>query len=99
MLFIVAAALGQVISNTAKPLVIIPVAVAAANDLDVSVKPTPTSLNIVTVAALLTPTATAASTMIMRSGDRFGGYLKLGIPLLAWWFVISVGLGPVIWRL
>jgi di/tricarboxylate transporter len=63
-------------------------------------QPTLRSLNIVTVAALLTPTATAANAMIMRSGEyRFGGYLQLGIPLLAWWFVNSVGLGPVIWRL
>jgi di/tricarboxylate transporter len=99
VLFVVVAVLGQLISNTATALIVIPVAIAAAADLDVSIRPVLMSLNVVTVAALLTPVATAANTMIMRPGGyRFGDYVKLGLPLLAWWFVIAVGLVPLIWQ-
>lgn len=99
VLFVVTAALGQMISNTATALVVIPVAIAAAKGLDVSVRPILMSLNVVTVAALLTPNATAANTLVMQPGGyRFRDYSKLGLPLLAWWFVIAVGLVPLIWR-
>ncbi len=98
VLFAVVAVLGQLMSNTATALVVIPVAVAAAHDLDVSVRPVLMSLNVVTVAALLTPVATAANTMIAGPGGyRFGDYAKFGWPLLLWWFVIAVGYVPLIW--
>ena len=36
--------------------------------------------------------------MVMGPGGyRFGDYAKLGLPLLAWYFVIGVGLVPVFW--
>ena len=98
VLFVVVAALGQLMSNTATALIVIPVALAAAADLDVSVRPVLMSLNTVNVAALLTPVATAANTMVLRPGGyRFGDYARLGVPLLSWWFVIAVGLVPLIW--
>jgi di/tricarboxylate transporter len=99
MLFVLVAALGQLMSNTATALVVIPIALAAAVDLDVSPRPVLMSLNAVNLAALLTPVATAANTMILRPGGyRFGDYARLGVPLLAWWFVIAVGLVPLIWQ-
>lgn len=99
VLFVVVATLTQVMSNTATALVAIPIGVAAAADLDISVQPVLMSLNAVTVAALMTPVATASNTMVMRAGGyRFVDYGKLGVPLLAWWFVIAVGLVPLIWR-
>jgi len=52
------AALGQLISNTATTLVVIPIAVSAAAELDVSVRPVLMSLNVVASAALRTPVAT-----------------------------------------
>ena len=30
-------------------------------------------------------------------GYRFGDYWKLGLPLLGWYFVVSVFLVPLIW--
>jgi di/tricarboxylate transporter len=32
-------------------------------------------------------------------GYRFGDYWKLGLPLLAWYAVVSIGVVPLIWRL
>lgn len=99
VLFLVVAMLGQLMSNTATALVAIPIGIAAADDLDISVRPVLMSLNVVSVAALLTPVATAANTMILRPGGyRFTDFAKLGLPLLVWWFVVAVGLVPLVWR-
>ena len=98
-LFVLTAVLGQLISNTATIIVVIPIAVSAAAEVDVSARPVLMSLNVVAAAALLTPVATPANVMIMGPGGyRFGDYAKLGLPLLAWYFVIAVGLVPLIWN-
>ncbi len=97
-LFVVIAVLGQLISNTATALIVIPVAIAAANELDVSVRPVLMFVTVISSAALLTPVATPANLMVMGPGGyRFGDYAKLGLPLLVWYFVIGVGLVPVFW--
>jgi di/tricarboxylate transporter len=97
--FAMAAVLGQLISNTATALILIPIAISAAAELDVSVRPVLMSLTVACSAALLTPVATPANMMVMGPGGyRFGDYAKLGLPLLVWWFVISVVLVPLIWH-
>lgn len=99
-LFVLTAVLGQLISNTATALIVIPVAVSAAGALDVAVRPVLMSLAVASAAALLTPVATPANMMIMGPGGyRFGDYAKLGLPLLAWFFVVSVGIVPLVWAL
>lgn len=97
-LFLLTAALGQLISNMATVLVVIPVAISAAADMGLSVRPVLMSLTIAAAAALLTPVATPANLMVMGPGGyQFGDYWKLGLPLLAWFFVISVFWVPVVW--
>ncbi len=99
-LFVLTAVLGQLISNTATILVVIPIALSAAAELDVSTRPVLMSLNVVSAAALLTPVATPANIMVMGPGGyRFGDYAKLGLPLLAWYFVVAVGIVPLFWPL
>ena len=49
-------------------------------------------------AAFLTPVATPTNLMVMEpAGYRFGDYWKFGLPMMLWFFVIAVGLVPVIW--
>ena len=80
-LFVVIAVLGQLISNTATALIVIPVAIAAATELDVSVRPVLMFVTVISSAALLTPVATPANLMVMGPGGyRFGDYAKLGLP-------------------
>jgi len=99
-IFVLTAVLGQLISNTATALIVIPIAVSAAGALDVSLRPVLMSLAVASTAALLTPVATPANMMVMGPGGyRFGDYARLGLPLLAWWFVVSVGIVPLFWRL
>jgi di/tricarboxylate transporter len=96
-LFLLTAVLGQLISNMATALIVLPIALETAKDLDVSARPV---LMCVTVAAaLMTPVATPANLMVMEPGGyRFSDYWKLGLPLLALYGVVAVGLVPVFWR-
>jgi di/tricarboxylate transporter len=99
-LFVLSAVLGQLISNVATALVVLPIALAAAAELHVSVTPVLMSLNVVFAAALLTPVATPANLMVMEPGGyRFGDYWKLGLVVMTWYFVVSVFIVPLIWPL
>ncbi len=91
-------ALGQLISNMATALIVIPIAVSAAAELDVSPKPVLMAVCVASAAAFLTPVATPANLMVMAPGGyRFGDYWRLGLPLLALFGAVAVILVPVIW--
>jgi di/tricarboxylate transporter len=99
-LFLLVAALGQLISNTATALIVIPVAVAASAELDVSVQATLMVMNVAAAASFFTPIATTSNMMVMEPGGyRFGDYWKLGLPMMAWSFVVAIGFVPLIWSL
>jgi hypothetical protein len=57
-LFVLTAILGQLISNTATALIVIPIAVAAATEMGVSPRPVLMSIAVASAAAFLTPIAT-----------------------------------------
>ena len=90
--------LGQLISNMATALIVIPIAVSAAAELDVSPKPLLMGVCVASAAAFLTPVATPANLMVMGPGGyRFSDYWKLGLPLLALFGLVAVLLVPSIW--
>jgi di/tricarboxylate transporter len=92
--------LGQLISNVATALIVIPIAVSAAADMDVSAKPALMAVAVAAAAAFLTPVATPANLIVMDPGGyRFGDYWKLGLPLLALFAAVAIVLVPVFWPL
>ena len=98
-LFLLSAILGQLISNTATALIMIPIAMAAASEIGVSPRPVLMSVAVASAAAFLTPVATPVNLMVMGPGGyRFGDYWKLGLPLLLLFFVVATFLVPVFWR-
>jgi di/tricarboxylate transporter len=97
-LALLTAALGQLISNTATALIVIPIAVSAAADTGVSVRPLLMAVTVAAAAAFLTPVATPVNLMVMGPGGyRFGDYWRLGLPLLALFVVVATFLVPVFW--
>jgi di/tricarboxylate transporter len=97
-LFVITVVFGQLISNTATALVMIPIAVSAADQLDISARPVLMSLCVAAAVAFLTPVATPANLMVMGpAGYRFGDYWKLGLPLIVLFGAVAVLLVPVIW--
>jgi di/tricarboxylate transporter len=98
-LSVLAIVFGQLISNTATALVVIPIAVSAAAQLGVSARPVLMSVCVAAGAAFLTPVATPANMMVMGPGGyRFGDYWRLGLVLVLLFFIVSVGLVPLVWR-
>jgi di/tricarboxylate transporter len=98
-LFMLTAIMGQLISNTATALIVIPIGMAAATSMGVSPRPVLMSTAVAAAGAFLTPIATPTNLMVMGPGGyAFGDYWKLGLPLLIWFFVVSVFLVPLIWR-
>jgi len=96
--FLLTAVLGQLISNMATALIVIPVAISASADMDVSAKPVLMAVTVSAAASFLTPVATPANLMVMGPGAyRFGDYWKLGLPLLGLFGVVAVLLVPVFW--
>jgi di/tricarboxylate transporter len=96
--FVLTAVLGQLISNTATALIVIPIAVTAAADLGVSVRPVLMCVTVAAAAAFLTPVATAANLVVMEPGDyEFSDYWKLGLPMLLLFMLVATVLVPVVW--
>jgi di/tricarboxylate transporter len=97
-LFVLAAIMGQVISNTATSLIIIPISIVAAKQMDISVQPVLMCVCIACAGAFLTPVATPTNLMVMEPGAyKFTDYWKLGLPMLIWFFIIAVFLVPLVW--
>ena len=98
-LFLITAVLGQLISNTATALIMIPIGTAAATQLGLSPQPVLMSVCVASAAAFLTPIATPTNLMVMAPGGyKFGDYWKLGLPLLIWFLIVATLYVPLIWR-
>jgi di/tricarboxylate transporter len=98
-LCLLTATLGQLISNTATALIVIPVAVSAAADAGVSARPLLMAVTVAAAASFLTPVATPGNLMVMGPGGyRFGDYWRFGLPFLGLFFLVAVFLVPVIWQ-
>jgi di/tricarboxylate transporter len=97
-LFVLTALLGQLISNTATALIIIPIGLASAIELGISPLPVLMSTAVASAGAFLTPVATPVNLMVMGPGDyRFGDYWKLGLPLLLLFFLVATFIVPLVW--
>ncbi len=98
-LFVLTGILGQLISNTATALIMIPIAIAASNNIGISPRPVLMSLAVAAAAAFLTPIATPTNLMVMAPGGyKFGDYWKLGLPLMIWFMLIATFYVPMIWH-
>lgn len=99
-LFLLTATLGQVISNAATVLIVVPIALAAATDMGVSPEPVLMMVAVAGAASFLTPIATPANMMVMGPGGyRFGDYWRFGLVVMAGWFAVAMALIPVVWPL
>lgn len=97
-LFVLTAVMGQLISNTATALIVIPIAVTAAAQSGVSAQPVLLAVNVAAAGAFLTPVATPANLMVMGPGGyKFGDYWKFGICMMALFAVVAVFYVPLFW--
>jgi di/tricarboxylate transporter len=97
-LFVLTAVLGQVISNTATALIIIPIAVVSATQMGIAPEPVLMAVCVAAAAAFMTPVATPTNLMVMEPGSyKFGDYWKFGLPFMLFFFVVAVFWVPFVW--
>jgi len=97
-LFLVAAALTQVIANNSSALVMVPIAVATAQELGVSATPLLVAVALGAGAAHLTPMSTPVNLVTYGPGAyQFGDYWKIGSLIVLWSLAVVVFVAPLYW--
>ncbi|MES6118792.1 SLC13 family permease, partial [Cutibacterium acnes] len=90
--------LGQVVSNAATVLIVVPIAVAVASDAGIALAPVLMLVAVAGATSFLTPIATPANLIVMGpAGYRFADYWRLGLALSVAWFVVAIVLIPIVW--
>jgi di/tricarboxylate transporter len=98
LLFLITAALGLFISNTATAVLMAPVALAVAKDVGASPYPFAMITAIAASAAFMTPVSSPVNTLVVGPGNYgFGDFLKVGVPFTV--IVMAAALLLVPWLL
>ena len=94
-LFVVTAALGLFISNTATAVLMAPVALAVANDLGASPYPFAMIVALAASAAFMTPVSSPVNTLVVGPGHyTFWDFVRVGVPFALITMAVSVVLVP-----
>lgn len=97
--FVVTAALTQVISNASSALVMVPIAVATAGELSISPWPLLIAVVLGAGAAHLTPVSTPVNLVTYGPGGyEFRDYWKMGLLIVVWAFLVAVFIAPLHWK-
>jgi di/tricarboxylate transporter len=97
VLFLVTAALGLFISNTATAVLMAPVALAMARDLRASPLPFAVIVALAASAAFMTPVSSPVNTLVVGPGNyRFGDFIKVGVPFTFIVMAIAIVLVPLL---
>lgn len=100
VLFAMTAALGLVLSNTATAVIMAPIAIRAAEIFAVSPHAFAMVIAIAASAAFVTPVSTPVVTLVVEPGSyRFGDFVKVGGPLLALTWVVTIVVVPIFFPL
>lgn len=96
-LFVLCAAIGLFISNTATAVLMAPVGVAAAHQMGVSPYPFAMIVAVAASSAFMTPVSSPVNTLVLGPGGyRFGDFVKTGVPFTLLMMGVSVLLVPLL---
>ncbi|HIE8721858.1 TPA: SLC13 family permease [Klebsiella pneumoniae] len=96
-LFMMCAAIGMFISNTATAVLMAPIALAAAKSMGVSPYPFAMVVAMAASAAFMTPVSSPVNTLVLGPGKySFSDFVKIGVPFTILVMVVCVLLIPVL---
>jgi di/tricarboxylate transporter len=99
-IFLLTSAFSQIISNTATTVLVAPIVLQAAFDLGLAPHPVMMMVAVSASTAFLTPIGTSTNIMVLTPGNyRFSDFVRVGLPLVAIFLLISLFLVPLIWPL
>jgi di/tricarboxylate transporter len=91
VLFVITAAVGTFVSNTATAVLIAPVAISAAEALGVSTHAFAVTVAVASSCAFVTPVSSPVNTLVLEPGRyTFNDFVKVGLPLLALSMIVTV---------
>jgi len=94
-IFIITAALGLFVSNTATAVLMAPVALAVAETMQASPYPFAMIVGLAASCAFMTPVSSPVNTLVVGPGNYvFSDFVKIGVPFALIALVISVTLVP-----
>jgi len=94
-LFVITAAIGMFISNTATAILMAPVALAVAHDLDLSPYPFAMIVALAASTAFMTPVSSPVNTLVVAPGRyTFGDFVRVGVPFSIIVLIVCVILVP-----
>ena len=96
-LFVITAALGLFISNTATAVLMAPVSLAVASELGASPYPFAMIVALAASTAFVTPVSSPVNTLVVVPGNyAFGDFVRVGLPFSLIVLVVSVFLVPLL---
>lgn len=96
-LFVMCAAIGLFISNTATAVLMAPIALATAKSMGVSPYPFAMVVAMAASAAFMTPVSSPVNTLVLGPGKySFSDFVKIGVPFTILVMIVSVLLIPVL---
>jgi di/tricarboxylate transporter len=94
-LFVVTAAIGLFVSNTATAVLMAPVAIAVAKDIGASPYPFAMIVAVAASAAYMTPVSSPVNTLVVGPGNYdMADFVRVGVPLAVIVLIVSVLLLP-----
>ncbi|HRD35624.1 MAG TPA: SLC13 family permease [Rhodocyclaceae bacterium] len=96
-LFVLTAAVGLFISNTATAVLMAPIGIGLAQQLGASPYPFAMTVALAASAAFMTPVSSPVNTLVLGPGNyRFGDFVRIGVPFTVLVLLVCVGVLPVL---
>jgi di/tricarboxylate transporter len=97
-LYLITAALTEMMSNNASAILVVPIALSAAEIMGVSARPFLIAITFAASTSFATPIGYQTNTMIYAPGGyRFFDFARIGVPLNILFWVTTVLVAPIIW--
>ncbi len=95
LIYLLTAAMTEVMSNNAAGVLVVPIAIAAADSLGVDAKPFLVAVAFAASTSFATPVGYQTNTMVYTAGGyRFGDFMRIGLPLNVVFWIMAILLIP-----
>jgi di/tricarboxylate transporter len=95
--FVLTVVLTQPLSNAAAALLVLPIVIHAARNIGVDPRPLVIGVTLAASCSFITPFEPACLLVFSTGRYRFRDFVKVGLPLTAVAFVVSLVLVPILW--
>jgi di/tricarboxylate transporter len=97
-IFVITSVVTELLSNNATVVLMMPIALGIATELGLDPRPFAIAITIAASASFATPIGYQTNTYVYSAGGyRFTDFLRIGLPLNIFYFIVAVAIIPVVW--